>query len=63
MSTFHGCEMTKDSCTLSLRVVWLLILCGVVVLLYNLPCSYWLEENKHILSFIKWLEGIPESLK
>lgn len=53
--------MTKDSCTVSFRVVWLLILCGVVVLLYNLSGSIWLEDNKPILPFINWLEGILES--
>lgn len=52
--TFHRCKMPKDSCTVSLRVVWLLMLCGVVELLYNLSGSIWLEENKPILSFINW---------
>lgn len=59
--TSHGYKMTKDSCTVSFRVVWLLILCGVVVLLYNLSGSIWLEDNKPILPFINWLEGILES--
>lgn len=44
--TFHGRKVTKDSCTVSLRVVWFLTLCGVVVLLYNLSVSICLGRKQ-----------------